>query len=75
MAIARIQQVAAADRVRMHEDIGGFNETTVSMHQDRHRAAVIALRRKSVQEGRVRLFTVRQRDPVEAPIAPSRSNG
>ena len=65
--IARVQQVAAADRIRVRENVGGINEATASVHQHRHGAAVIALRGKSVQQGRVRLFPVRQRDPVERP--------
>ena len=73
--IARVQQVAAADRIRMPEDIGGIDETIASVHQHRHGAAVIAPRCEAVQQGHVRLFPVRQRRPGPAPSAPSRSSG
>ena len=65
--IARVQQIAAADRIRMHKDVGGINEATASMHQYRHGASIVALRCKPMQQGHVRLFPVRQIDPIKRP--------
>ena len=67
LVIARVKQVAAADRINVLENIGRITETIASMHQHRHGATLIALRRKPMEQGRMRLLPVRQRDAVERP--------
>jgi hypothetical protein len=66
-AIARVQQIAAAGRIRVHENGGGVDEIRTVVHQEWHGAARVTFRREEMQQRRIRVFPIRQRHAVERP--------